>query len=192
MVVWEAWDDQTGTDPFTHPTDQAGHVTHGHLKENDHHGGNKSLGVNLKKFPTCFTKKVIIGGFHFTPGDFTSTGADRCTPTVRKGHSLTFVNDDAFANGTFSLNPSHAYLGLDLPQRDLVPVPVRAEHRDLVPAGQRRRRLRFRSAGRRAARRREAELEHAEQPATGDVHVLLPDPPVHARGVPDRGLATSG
>jgi hypothetical protein len=110
MVVWEAWNDQTGTDPFTHPTDQAGHVTHGHLKENDHHGGNKSLGVNLKKFPTCFTNKVIIGGFHYTPGDFTSTGSDRCTPTVRKGHSLTFVNDDAFANGTFSLFPKHAYL----------------------------------------------------------------------------------
>ena len=29
---------------------------------------------------------------------------------MRKGHSLTFVNDDAFANGTFSLNPSHSYL----------------------------------------------------------------------------------
>ena len=100
MVSWEAWNDQTGTDPFTHPTDQAGHVTHGHLAENRHHGGSAGVGVNLKKFPTCFTHKVVIGGFHFTPGDFTSTGSDRCTPTIREGQSLTFVNNDAFADGT--------------------------------------------------------------------------------------------
>ena len=43
---------------------------------------------------------MVIGGFHFTPGDFTSTGSDRCTPTIREGQSLTFVNNDAFADGT--------------------------------------------------------------------------------------------
>ncbi len=110
MVVWEAWNDDAGTDPFDHATDQAGHVTHGHLPENNVHGGNKSLGVNLKKFPTCFTHKVVIGGFHYTPGDFTSNGSDRCTPTVRKGQSLTFVNNDAYPDGTFSFNPSHDYI----------------------------------------------------------------------------------
>jgi hypothetical protein len=29
MVVWEAWNDQAGTDAFTHALDQTGHVTHG-------------------------------------------------------------------------------------------------------------------------------------------------------------------
>jgi hypothetical protein len=96
MVVWEAWDDQSGTDPFSHATDQAGHVTHGHLAENRHHGGTNNIAPNLSKFRSCRTHKVIIGGFHFTPGDFTSTGADRCTPTITKGQSLTFVNNDAF------------------------------------------------------------------------------------------------
>jgi hypothetical protein len=110
MIVWEAWNDQSGTDPFTHATDQAGHVTHGHLPENNHHGGSTSLHVNLKKFPSCKTHKVIIGGFHYTPGDFTSTGSDRCTPTIKKGQTLTFVNDDASPQGTFSLFPSKAYL----------------------------------------------------------------------------------
>jgi hypothetical protein len=110
MVVWEAWNDQAGTDPFTHALDQTGHVTHGHLAENNHHGGSSSLGVNLKKFPTCVRHKVIIGGFHYTPGDFTSTGQDRCIPTIRKGQTLTFVNDDAFPDGTFSFPPKHDYL----------------------------------------------------------------------------------
>jgi len=112
MVAWEAWDDTSGSDPFAAPTDQAGHVTHGHLPENNHHGGSTSVGVNLTKFPTCFTRKVIIGGFHYTPGDFTSTGSDRCTPTIRAGQSLTFVNNDAFAGGSLGGfdTPNAAYL----------------------------------------------------------------------------------
>ena len=112
MVVWEAYDDQSGIDPFTSPTDQTGHVTHGHLAENDHHGGSVNIKVNLKKFPTCFTHKVIIGGFHYTPGDFTSTGSDRCTPTIRAGQSLTFVNNDAYFGGSIGAfdEPNSAYL----------------------------------------------------------------------------------
>jgi hypothetical protein len=112
MVVWEAWNDQRGVDPFTHALDQNGRVTHGHLPENNHHGGTTPLGANLNQFPTCRTHKVTIGGFHFTPGDFTSTGGDRCTPTVRKGQSLTFVNNDALPNSTFGnlASPSPFYL----------------------------------------------------------------------------------
>jgi hypothetical protein len=112
MVVWEADNDQTGVDPFTRALDETGHVTHGHLPENNHHGGSAVVGVNLKKFPTCFKRKVIIGGFHFTPGDFTSTGSDRCTPTVRQGQSITFVNNDAspLSPGGLPYAPSPAYL----------------------------------------------------------------------------------
>ncbi len=111
MVAWEAWNDQTGVDPFTHRLDQRGHVTHGHLPENNHHGGNVSLGVNLSRFRTCRTHKVIIGGFHYTPGDFTSSGQDRCIPTIRKGQSLTFVNDDALAGAKLDLfAPGQDYL----------------------------------------------------------------------------------
>jgi hypothetical protein len=115
MVVWEAYDSDGGTggsDPFAHATDQSGHVTHGHLAENRHHGGSAQLRVNLSKFPTCHTHKVIIGGFHYTPGDFTSTGQDRCTPTIRKGQSLTFVNNDSIAGGAIGAfdTPNPAYL----------------------------------------------------------------------------------
>jgi hypothetical protein len=111
MVVWEAWDQAGGTDPFTHSLDERGHVTHGHLPENDFHGGARSLGVNLRRFPTCLRRRVIIRGFLFNPGDFSATGRNRCTPTVRQGHSLTFVNDDAFNTGTFNVfTPSPLYL----------------------------------------------------------------------------------
>jgi hypothetical protein len=95
MVVWEAYNDQSGTDPFTHRLDQHGHITHGHLAEDNNHGGAYSLAVNPNKFPECFRRKVQIAGFQFDPGDFLASGANRCTPTVRRGHSLTFVNDDA-------------------------------------------------------------------------------------------------
>jgi plastocyanin len=110
MVVWEAWDDTAGIDPFAHKLDQRGHVTHGHLPENNHHGGNASLGVNLKKFPACRTDKVLIVGFSYTPGDFTASGRNRCTPTVKEGRSITFDNKDSAATADFNpFAPSAAY-----------------------------------------------------------------------------------
>jgi hypothetical protein len=114
MVVWEAWADERGVDPFVHALDQRGHVTHGHLAENNHHGGLRALGVNLSTFPNCRRRKVFIGGFHFLPGDFTATGADRCVPTVRRGSSLKFINEDASSQSSFSysslINPNPFYL----------------------------------------------------------------------------------
>jgi hypothetical protein len=111
MVVWEAYNDQTGVDPFTHPLDEKSHTTHGHLAENNHHGGNLSLGVNLKTFPTCMRSRVTIEKFRFDPGDFTAVGANRCTPTVREGRSITFTNEEASPFSTFNLaNPTPEYL----------------------------------------------------------------------------------
>jgi len=111
MVVWEAFNDDSGVDPFDHKLDQRGFVTHGHLPENNHHGGTTSLGVNLKRFPTCLTHKVNIAGFSYDPGDFNATGANRCTPTIHKGQSLTFVNDDAYDSGPLNpFSPGKLYL----------------------------------------------------------------------------------
>ncbi len=39
MVVWMAPASATGTDPFTTPVDTSGVLTHGHLPENNNHGG---------------------------------------------------------------------------------------------------------------------------------------------------------
>ncbi len=112
MVVWEAWGDTRGVDPFAHRLDQRGHITHGHLAENNYHGGTAWIGVNPLALPECATKRVLIAGFRYLPGDFTNTRSSRCIPTISRGHSITFVNEDANPLGTFDnfLAPSPFYL----------------------------------------------------------------------------------
>ena len=104
MVVWEAWNDTTGVDPFAHKLDQREHLTHGHLAENNHHGGAGFVGVPLSKFKTCRRTQVSIAGFTFLPGDLSSApGPNRCVPTVKQGQSLTFTNQDASPNSILNL-----------------------------------------------------------------------------------------
>jgi hypothetical protein len=112
MVVWEAWNQAGGTDPFTHSLDERGQVTHGRLPENEDNGGSYSLGINFSSFPDCSRKTVQIAQFQYDPGDFRATGSERCMPTIREGQSLKFVNDDAspLAPGN-PLAPTAAYLG---------------------------------------------------------------------------------
>jgi hypothetical protein len=112
MVVWEAWNDTSGVDPFMHKLDLREHLTHGHLSENNHHGGSALVGVPLSKFKTCRRKQVSIAGFVFLPGDLSSApGPNRCVPTVKKGQSLTFTNQDASPNSVFDLfRPGPDYL----------------------------------------------------------------------------------
>jgi hypothetical protein len=111
MVVWQAWNDTHGTDPFTHALDQSGHLTHGHLAENGHYGGGAWIGVNPTAWPECDKTKVIIAAFRYLPGDFSSKGSTKCIPTITKGHSLEFVNQDANPMGTFNvIAPNPFYL----------------------------------------------------------------------------------
>jgi hypothetical protein len=112
MVVWEAWGDTSGVNPFAHQLDERGHVTHGHLKENNNHGGTASLYVNPATLPSCSRKQVLIAGFTFLPGDLSSAGAQTCAPTVKRGKSLTFVNEDASPLSSFGnlFSPSPFYL----------------------------------------------------------------------------------
>jgi hypothetical protein len=112
MVVWEAWGDASGVDPFTHVLDQNGHVTHGHLTENDHHGGGQWIGAKIASLPSCRRKQVSIAGFLYLPGDFHAYGANRCIPTITEGQGLEFINKDARASSTFGnlLSPDPNYL----------------------------------------------------------------------------------
>jgi hypothetical protein len=112
MVAWEAWNDTRGVDPFTHALDERGHITHGHLAENNEHGGSAWIGVNPLARPECATQRILIAGFRYLPGDFSATGSSNCIPTISHGHSITFQNEDANPFGVFGnlLTPSPFYL----------------------------------------------------------------------------------
>jgi hypothetical protein len=130
MVAWEAWDSERGLDPFTgvvdprahpsagtnpfaHAVDQRGYLTHGHLAENNHHGGTKWLTVNPSKIRACKGSHTVdISGFVYNPGDLETPGVSRCAPTIKEGQSLTFVNQDAssLSPGVPGIGPSPAYL----------------------------------------------------------------------------------
>ena len=140
MVVWEAWDKAKGaTDPFSHKLDQSGHLTHGHLAENDHHGGTLQVGQNPNTMPDCTADQVTIRHYQYNPGGFFATGKNDCIPTIRQGQTVTFVNQDA---PQFEHRVPQSQLVVrqgDLPHGHLVPEPVRARHRHLLPIGPGRR-----------------------------------------------------
>ncbi len=107
MVVWEAWGDEQGVNPFTHKLDQTGHITHGHLAENNYPGGTAWVGVNPDTLPACHTHKVLIAGFRYIPD---TSGNVNCVPTIKRGQSITFVNEDANPLGTFgALGPPNPF-----------------------------------------------------------------------------------
>ena len=98
MVSWLAdaaapTDPKPAPDPFVTKVDGAGHLTHGHLPENDHHGGGKATLTDLTKALTAPGKSPVdIGGFLYDQGDMSQKGP---VPTVRQGQSLTFLNTEA-------------------------------------------------------------------------------------------------
>jgi len=89
----------TGADPFTADVDVEGEVTHGHLPENDGHGGSRMTGLpdprELLSRPMPARGKVAIQGFVYGQGDLSSTGRRGRPAQVRAGRGLRFVNRDA-------------------------------------------------------------------------------------------------
>ena len=114
MVTYWAPGGKGGIDPFKHALDQSGHLTHGHLHENRHHGGTLTALAAAKpqSWPKCSSAGVAIKQFQYKPGDLTSRGKNRCAPTVPQGGSITFTNQDASTVGPGNLlgNPSTDYL----------------------------------------------------------------------------------
>jgi plastocyanin len=84
-------------DPFTQPIDWHGLVTHGHLKENDNHGGEPDAGLPDARDLLDGTRpsNVDIKGYVYGQGDLTTVGVNGRPPVVRAGQSLTFKNLDA-------------------------------------------------------------------------------------------------
>jgi plastocyanin len=91
MVVWTA--PTKGIDPFEKRVPKQGVLTHGHLPENDNHGGKPAPKEykNLLKVPSSAAPvaTIPIEDFVYTRGDMSL--ADN-VPTVAAGQSITFDN----------------------------------------------------------------------------------------------------
>jgi hypothetical protein len=87
-----------GVDPFVRPVDWHGVVTHGHLSENDNHGGGgipafaDILGTRAR---TTRVPAVAIKQFVYAQGNLGAAGSTSRLPTIRQGDSLTFRNLDS-------------------------------------------------------------------------------------------------
>jgi plastocyanin len=98
MVIFVADGHRPGAkDPFKSKIDTRGLLTHGHLAENNHHGGKPR--PSLRDARTVgngiAADNVFIKGFVYGMGDFNLNGRRGRPPVVKAGQSLTFTNLDA-------------------------------------------------------------------------------------------------
>jgi hypothetical protein len=94
VMAFLAPGDKSGIDVFKSASAGAhlatvGDITHGHLAENDHHGGNNARPLPTKLGP--ITSRVNIKNFVYSPGDLSTAGS---IPQVRANKKLTFFNGD--------------------------------------------------------------------------------------------------
>jgi hypothetical protein len=92
MVTYMA-DSGPGVDPFAKRVDLPGKPTHGHLPENDNHGGRKVVYPDARKLADgVFAPGPIdIAGFTYRFGDLALPGERGRPPVVRPGQSLEYV-----------------------------------------------------------------------------------------------------
>src|SRR3954447_3512395 len=96
--------DVGGVDAFSKDIPQKGVLTHGHLAENNHHGGGPAglpnpLDLPDGPFPAS---PVDIQDYIYSQGDLHLPGSSGRPPTIHAGQSVTFKNlDDAAASPTW-------------------------------------------------------------------------------------------
>jgi plastocyanin len=96
MVVFYADGKQPdGKDPFKKGVDATGLLTHGHLPENNNHGGsNVGLPDPTSMLAGPPAQTVNIKDFVYGRGDLSLTGKNGRPPIVKRGKSINFVNLD--------------------------------------------------------------------------------------------------
>jgi plastocyanin len=113
-----------GVDPFTHNTNVPGLLTHGHLPENDHHGGG-ALGLpNPAKVldgPVA-RRQLTIEGFVTSQGDLSGDTGLSKPPVIHQGQSVSFLNvdakDDIYHTITACKQPCNKEAGIAYPLAD--------------------------------------------------------------------------
>ena len=113
-----------GPDPFTTPPDIHGDVTHGHLPENDNHGGAPGSvdPTKLPDGPGTIGQNVGISGFEYLPGNAGLLGPFQNPPAIPQGSTMTFDNfdwtADVFHTITACKAPCNGSTGISYPLAD--------------------------------------------------------------------------
>jgi plastocyanin len=104
-------------DPFTQAVDITGVLTHGHLAENDNHGGTPMKLPDARKMLSGkATTKIAIENYIYGQGDFQLAGTKAGRPpVVRAGRSITFTNLDATAGMSPSASAYHTITACKAP-----------------------------------------------------------------------------
>ena len=101
MVLFVAEGTRPGAkDPFKTDVNKPGLLTHGHLAENDFHGGKPRPSLpDARDLPSGpFSSDLDIYGYVYERGDLSLKGKKRLPPRVRAGQAITFKNLDATAS----------------------------------------------------------------------------------------------
>jgi hypothetical protein len=118
MYGWYADGHQPGSvDPFEQQPDLAGELTHGHLAENDNHGGDpdRTLPDARKLLSGVSTTQVAIRNYAFGRGDLQLRGKAGRPPVVKRGRSITFTNYDAALGMTPQASAYHTITSCKAP-----------------------------------------------------------------------------
>jgi len=125
MPVAFAPGDRTGIDPFDGTLNRKGILNHGHLPENDNHGGGPAGLPDARTMLRGHAddgRAVRIRDFLYRRGDLNLTGRSGRPPVVRQGRALLFVNDDAdrtiFHTITACKEPCNRRTGIAYPLAD--------------------------------------------------------------------------
>ena len=93
MVVFMA-DSGPGDNPFKTKVNRRGRVTHGHLAENNNHGGEPTALPDPRQLPDGPDNPGFVNllDFHYQLGDLSLGDPARNPPVIHAGQSLTFRN----------------------------------------------------------------------------------------------------
>ncbi|HEX4718593.1 MAG TPA: hypothetical protein VH300_08685 [Thermoleophilaceae bacterium] len=139
VMAFLAPGDTSGVDVFSSASAGAhlatvGTVTHGHLAENDHHGGTHARPLPTKLGPV--TNRISIKDFIYKPGDLSSPGG---IPQVRADQRLTFFNGDdkdwIWHTITTCAKPCTAETGIAYPLANAMPTIDSLEMGNAPPLG---------------------------------------------------------
>jgi plastocyanin len=113
-----------GANPYTSNIPTTGDVTHGHLPENNNHGGADTGAPNATKAPDGGTiaNGVAIAGFEYLPGNAGGAGPAGNPPVIGAGQSFHFENFDAHAQVFHTITacavPCNRSTGISYPLAD--------------------------------------------------------------------------